>query len=49
MSNEITNSLQPIPLEQSTEDEIETKIKKIPHYAHHISKEKYRDKVKTIW
>jgi len=29
MSNEITNSLQPITLEQSPEDEIETKIQKI--------------------
>ena len=25
------------------------KIVKIPHYAHHISKEKYREQVKSVW
>jgi len=27
----------------------EFKILKIPHYAHHISKEKYREQVKLVW
>ena len=27
----------------------ELKILKVPHYAHYINKEKYREQVKAIW
>ena len=27
----------------------EFKIAKIPHYAHYMSKEKYRESVKDVW